>query len=356
MQRRCPNCNRIAEQWKDSYYCPYCGINFPKYEIAFPIYKEKFLKFDLTSRIITLVAGFILAIISYLCFIDLFSMADDNYPYTVSAVLILFWIASVVCLIFSFAPSIPYYFLKEFTSLDLTKFRHIIAFLIIIIVFLWIIGFQLFVQVIFIAESIFIKNKSVNTFLEETANKLTFSALFIELTLNFLILGIGIIAYVVFVYGDRYKPLEYLKIKFDLDNTMYALGIGLVLGVILFSISLFAFAILKQAGISQQNKIAEKMSDIVGQNLAYIFIVSAIASISEEIFFRGFLQKHIGIIPSSFLFGLVHIGYLTFAQVAGPFILGIVWGVLLKKTDNLAAPISSHFIFNFLSFLALMGS
>lgn len=357
MERRCPNCNDIPKLYDDYYHCPRCGTRFPRYEIAEPLdYYIELPIFELTSRMIMFIAGFIFALISYLGFLGLSSTADESFPYTIIAFVSIFWIASIICLTFSFAPNIVNNYIGKHSNLDLIKFKHVIAFLILILVFLWVIGFQLIVQAVYIYESLVIKNKSVDYFLLDTADQLSLGPLLIDLSLNLLIMGIGIIAFVFLVYGDKHNPLEYLKIKLNLDKMMYGLGIGLVVGIILFVISGIAFFVLGEMGLSQENKIADKLSDLVGQNLLYIFIIAAFAAISEEIFFRGFLQKHIGLIPAAIIFGVIHMGYLTFTQVAGPFILGIVWGLLLKKTDNLAAPIASHFIINFLSFLVLASN
>ena len=150
MQRRCPYCNNIAILRGEYFTCPYCGTNFPRYETAVPIYeKQQIPEFDLTSKILTFVASFIFGIIAYLAFLGLFSEVEDNNPYTIAAFLIIFWIASVICVIFTFSPGIVYNFVKKYSSLDLTKFKHVLAFLIIILVFLWVIGIQLFVQVLF---------------------------------------------------------------------------------------------------------------------------------------------------------------------------------------------------------------
>ena len=353
MQRKCPNCNNNSELNGEFYYCRNCGTEFPRYEVAEPVYnKEQNLNFDFSSRVLVFFAAIFFIIIAYFSFLGLFTITEDKLTFTIGTVLMIFWSLSMICLIFLVSPITLYKILQKYSEIDLTIFKHVLGFLIILIVLMFAIGFQLIVQLVYIFEYIVINNNSADAFLNNTAESITLDGLFIELTLNLIILGFGVIMFVYLIYGNYEKPLEYLKIKFEI-STFKAIGIGLLVGIGLFVISGVAFGLMSELGYSQDNVLAERLSDLIGKNILYIFIIALFAGLSEEIFFRGFLQRNIGIIPASIIFGIVHIGYLTIAQVIGPLILGLIWGLLLNKTDNLAAPISSHFIINFLSFIAL---
>jgi membrane protease YdiL (CAAX protease family) len=87
-----------------------------------------------------------------------------------------------------------------------------------------------------------------------------------------------------------------------------------------------------------------------------LFLVIAIpltAAVTEEVFFRGILQPRVGLVVSSLLFGLVHIGYGTWLQIVAPVVLGLFFGLMYRFTKTLWAPIAGHFTFDFVQLLGL---
>jgi hypothetical protein len=84
-------------------------------------------------------------------------------------------------------------------------------------------------------------------------------------------------------------------------------------------------------------------------NYLGIFYVSCIAGISEELFFRGGLQPIIGIVPTSIIFGLLHMGFYKKLLPYGlyAFILSVVFGYLFLIIGDLYACILCHFMINF---------
>jgi uncharacterized protein len=97
---------------------------------------------------------------------------------------------------------------------------------------------------------------------------------------------------------------------------------------------------------------------------ADLFILAAIAGISEEILFRGVIQPWMesswgitaGLIGSNIVFGLVHAItplYTVLATLVGIY-LGLALGV--GGDRNLLTPIIIHWLYDFLAFLALMRS
>jgi len=83
-------------------------------------------------------------------------------------------------------------------------------------------------------------------------------------------------------------------------------------------------------------------------------IVSILAGVGEELFFRGVLLPYTGVIISSILFSLAHFlvetkKYLFLASVyAG---IGILFGILLELTNTLWVPIIFHILYDFLAIL-----
>jgi len=89
--------------------------------------------------------------------------------------------------------------------------------------------------------------------------------------------------------------------------------------------------------------------------LLQIFLIAAFSSIGEELFFRGAVQNQFGIIIASILFGLVH---LPIDKKMVPWTLmamamGFVLGGLYMYSGNLLAPITLHFLINFLNIWAI---
>ena len=98
----------------------------------------------------------------------------------------------------------------------------------------------------------------------------------------------------------------------------------------------------------------QQVTDVLqGANPADLFIILSIASFVEEIFFRGYLQRKTNLIFASFVFAYFHIIYGSISEIVGAFFLGLVLGTEYKKTNNLVAPILSHFFYN-LTVMAMM--
>jgi uncharacterized protein len=95
-----------------------------------------------------------------------------------------------------------------------------------------------------------------------------------------------------------------------------------------------------------------------------LFILAAIAGISEEILFRGVIQPWMesswgltaGLVGSNIVFGLVHAVTPLYAVLAT--LVGIYLGLALDVGGdrNLLTPIIIHGLYDYLAFLALMRS
>jgi len=77
-------------------------------------------------------------------------------------------------------------------------------------------------------------------------------------------------------------------------------------------------------------------------------ILCVLIALSEELFFRGFIQTKFGIVIASIIFALVHFRY-----VKKPILLIVVLlesfflGYLFMKTDNLVVVFITHFILDY---------
>ena len=116
------------------------------------------------------------------------------------------------------------------------------------------------------------------------------------------------------------------------------------LNLMIFSIIIAAFATV--IGINDLVKVEEAVQEILNLSPIFIAYLLVIRVLAEEIFFRGFLVNKFGIIPSSLLFGVAHIGYGSIAQIIGAFILGMILAYAFKKNQNLYPNIVSHTAYN----------
>jgi len=95
-----------------------------------------------------------------------------------------------------------------------------------------------------------------------------------------------------------------------------------------------------------------------GPLIIRILSIAVMASVVEEVVFRGIILKrlmdmsisfHIANVIQAFLFGLIHFNVL---QSAYAFLIGIAFGLVYAKFKTIWAPIIMHTTFNLLSVLA----
>ncbi len=129
----------------------------------------------------------------------------------------------------------------------------------------------------------------------------------------------------------------------------------------------FMFLVMDHMKFNSVQKIRQILLDTLGPSLyrykwADLFILAAIAGISEEILFRGVIQPWMenlwgmaaGLIVSNLIFGLVHAITPLYAVLATG--VGIYLGLFLDYGGerNLLIPIVIHAVYDFLAFLVIM--
>jgi membrane protease YdiL (CAAX protease family) len=86
------------------------------------------------------------------------------------------------------------------------------------------------------------------------------------------------------------------------------------------------------------------------------FILAALSSVSEEMFFRGAMQPDLGLELTTLIFGLMHFPsekrFLSWTVMAT--VLGYAFGWLCIWTGNILGAITAHFLINFTN-LQLLG-
>lgn len=88
------------------------------------------------------------------------------------------------------------------------------------------------------------------------------------------------------------------------------------------------------------------------------FALALLSALAEELFFRGFLQPHIGLMATAVLFGVVHVPQ---SRVQVPWTLlaigmGVVLGALAEAQGGILAPTVAHFVVNYFNLHRLVGA
>lgn len=114
---------------------------------------------------------------------------------------------------------------------------------------------------------------------------------------------------------------------------------ALIIGFILLSI------ILTFLGLNDLERVSEVIALNMENAVLYI-VVMAVLVFFEEFFFRSFLVNRIGMFPSSIIFGLAHIGYLSIAEIIGAFALGLILAYWFKQNKSILQNYLGHLLYN----------
>ncbi len=142
---------------------------------------------------------------------------------------------------------------------------------------------------------------------------------------------------------------QYLRLRFQGRDWLRALAlVPLMLVAVAVLSSLYTLGTKGPDGFTDtegENPAVQAMLDNLSWPLALFIALSA--GVGEEIFFRGLLQRRIGIWAQSILFGLAHAasGYLP--QILFATGLGIAFGFLYRRGWSLASLIVAHFLYDF---------
>lgn len=128
------------------------------------------------------------------------------------------------------------------------------------------------------------------------------------------------------------------------------IGIGAGLGLVVVGIT----RVIER--FEWAKRLSRGMRRLLGKLDGNTIIVLALcSSLGEEMLFRGLLQPSIGLVWSSLIFGLLHVGpgreYLPWTVMA--IAMGFAFGGVFYYTGNLLAPILAHFTINYFNLHAL---
>lgn len=87
-----------------------------------------------------------------------------------------------------------------------------------------------------------------------------------------------------------------------------------------------------------------------------IFAMALMSSLAEEIFFRGFLQPRLELVPTAILFGLVHFPFekRLWPWTISACVMGFVFGGMVETQGTIVAAVLAHFTVNYFNLHVLV--
>ena len=165
----------------------------------------------------------------------------------------------------------------------------------------------------------------------------------------------GMMLVLAIVGAGKLKNKKQLLKKMGLRDVPVARGIAIavVYVLILFSITIILSTLISSLGYEAD---VERTSDIIVQiSIIEVMTVLIVASFVEEFFFRGFLQTRTNLWVAAAVFAFFHIGYGSFTEVIGAFVLGAILGIEFKRTKSLFSPILTHLMYNLITVILMFS-
>jgi uncharacterized protein len=129
------------------------------------------------------------------------------------------------------------------------------------------------------------------------------------------------------------------------DSAVFGLLVGAISACGTVALSVLLYRLLPTLR-RLSNELAPHLVD--GAKRRDLVLVSIFSGVGEEAFFRGALQPEIGLVASSLLFGVLHVGpdrrYLVWTLWAVA--AGFLFGLLYLWTGGILAPVTAHVMHN----------
>ena len=140
---------------------------------------------------------------------------------------------------------------------------------------------------------------------------------------------------------------QFLNIRIDGDAILSGLAVGVGGWMITIALALAIALVLQATGIIPKDVQPPAMVAWIASLAVWkkaLLVLSAMTV--EEAFFRGWLQKRIGLIASTVLFALAHAGYGQPFLLIGVALISLVIGVTFYRTKNIIPGVIAHGVFD----------
>ena len=272
------------------------------------------------------------------------NLLGQGYPISATVMLVTTIPLVAFLTLLALAPDALQSVLARFTRLNLRDRGHVAAAVVMAGTLYFVLGYGSLTNGAFAYEHEVVRG--------EEPGEITSDALFTGILMNLVILVLPAIFYVAMVHdGGPRGALDRLGVHMRQAPRALLVGFGSALAVLVL-IAVLSYAVEGAEVEIPENERALQIARSL--SVAGAFGIAVGAAVSEEVFFRGFLQPRVGLIGQAVLFSAAHLSYVNVLEVVVTFALAIVFGLIYRQTGSLLAPIASHFLFNLLMLLAGM--
>jgi membrane protease YdiL (CAAX protease family) len=141
---------------------------------------------------------------------------------------------------------------------------------------------------------------------------------------------------------------EFLNLRSERSGEMLMAGVAIGVGGWILTIiaALVVGVIVSALGLMPKPEPSPMIAWLAALPLWKKIIVVLSAMTVEEAFFRGFLQKRLGLIASTILFALAHSGFGQPLLLVGVGCISLIIGFAFYRTKNLLPGIIAHGVFD----------
>jgi len=159
----------------------------------------------------------------------------------------------------------------------------------------------------------------------------------LEIAVTFLLFGLG-------YWGIR---RSHLPLVLGATPQVIALGVAGSLWLTLWTFFVqYGYAVVK-GRIYAQELTATLAKSYAHVGFAQVVLAGVTAALGEEMFFRGFLQQSLGLIPASLLFMLAHFGKKEIRVISLWSVFQALYlGLFFTWSKNLLVPMIAHGLFD----------
>ncbi len=148
--------------------------------------------------------------------------------------------------------------------------------------------------------------------------------------------------------GKKNLKKELLLGKIDFTKTIVQ---GLKLFAIIFFLLVAQGLILNALGLLDNGIVVKIIS---AQEPLTLLMAITLGPIGEELLFRGYLLKRIGVVLQAVLFALFHYGYASIAEIFAALSVGVLFGLYVRKNKDIYSVIFAHCLYNLFSIAAVL--
>ncbi|MDR2839899.1 MAG: CPBP family intramembrane metalloprotease [Paludibacter sp.] len=160
---------------------------------------------------------------------------------------------------------------------------------------------------------------------------------------------------IMILYSIKIEKQDFFLYKEKKYTFWKVIGIVSLLLVFLIIGNIGIYHLSTKIGLKTESISTSYFSTLLKNNILIYFCITITAGIVEELLLRGYLQTRLekllksslgGILCSSLIFAILHIGYGIFLQIIVPFWIGLVFAMFYYKFKNIKILIITHIVWD----------